>query len=449
MDKEIFRVQLFLPAQAASETEAVISKWKVRQGDDFSKGQVLAEVESAKSIFDFEAPCAGKAIALLHGDGATVSYDKPVMEIETTDSAMRSDIPPAAAQGAETMEIRTSTDKPRNLLDRISHIGKRSILEKVSILGVGAFVPERVVTNRELLKDFPDTTEDYIFGVTGIRERRWAKPEEKPSDLAYRAALEAIKDSGIDPKEIDGIIVSTTTPNVIMPATACILQDMLGLRGIPAFDLNAACSGWLYCITVAKGLIYADIAKNVLVVAVDMQSRLLDKSDKSTYFLFGDGAGATIVSGNKPGHTIRESILIADPKGIKMARREYPGYYLPESGDNVDPWVRVDGHALFRFATESFFKLVVDTIEKSQWHANEVRWVIPHQANGRILKAAAQKSGVPFERWYLNIDHVGNTSSASIPLALTEVKRGIQTGDKIIFCSVGAGITAAAISVEW
>jgi len=194
---------------------------------------------------------------------------------------------------------------------------------------------------------------------------------------------------------------------------------------------------------------YADIAKNVLVVAVDMQSRLLDKSDKSTYFLFGDGAGATIVSGNKPGHTIRESILIADPKGIKMARREYPGYYLPESGDNVDPWVRVDGHALFRFATESFFKLVVDTIEKSQWHANEVRWVIPHQANGRILKAAAQKSGVPFERWYLNIDHVGNTSSASIPLALTEVKRGIQTGDKIIFCSVGAGITAAAISVEW
>lgn len=445
----MFSAQLFLPAQAASETEAIITKWRIRPGEEFTKGQVLAEIESAKSVFDFEAPCAGKAIALHFPDGATVTYDKPILEIQTADAAMRNDIPPAAAQTGEVMEIPPSAEKPRNLLDRISHIGKRSILEKVSMLGVGGYVPERVVTNRELLKDFPDTTEDYIFGVTGIRERHWAKPEEKPSDLAYRAALDAIKDSGIDPKEIDGIVVSTTTPNVCMPATSCILQEMLGLRGVPAFDLNAACSGWLYSITVAKGLIYADIAKNVLVVAVDMQSRLLDKTDKSTYFLFGDGAGATIISGNKQGHAIRESILIADPKGIKMARREFPGFYVPAGSDTVDPWIRLDGHALFRFATESFSKLVVDTIAKSQWSANDVRWVIPHQANGRILKAAAQKSGVPFERWYLNLDHLGNTSSASIPLALLEVKRGIQAGDKVIFCSVGAGITAAAISIEW
>jgi len=154
----------------------------------------------------------------------------------------------------------------------------------VSILGVGGYLPERVVTNRELIRDIPDVTEEYIFGVTGIRERRWAKKDEKPSDLAYRASIEAIKDSGIPPNEIEAIVLATTTPDVVMPSTACILQNMLDMRGIPAFDINAACSGWLYGISIAKGLIFSDIAQNVLVVGVDMQSRLLDKKDKGTYF---------------------------------------------------------------------------------------------------------------------------------------------------------------------
>jgi 3-oxoacyl-[acyl-carrier-protein] synthase-3 len=334
-------------------------------------------------------------------------------------------------------------------METISHLGKRSLFEKVSIMGLGGYVPERIVKNAELIHDIPDITEEYIFGVTGIRERRWAAPEEKPSDMAYKAALSAIQNSGIPVKNIDGIIVTTTTPDVAMPSIACILQGMLGIRGALAFDLNAACSGWLYGLSVAKGLIFSEVAHHVLVVGVDMQCRLLDKIDKSTYFLFGDGAGAAIVSSNKNGHIMKEEILIADAKGLHMARRDYPGYLIPGKDAPVDPWVRLDGHAIFRFATESFASLITSTIEKSEWDPGEVRWVIPHQANGRILKAAAQKCGFPFERIFLNIDHVGNTSSASIPLALLEAQPSLHKSDKIILCSVGAGITAAAISLEW
>jgi 3-oxoacyl-[acyl-carrier-protein] synthase-3 len=291
-------------------------------------------------------------------------------------------------------------------------------------------------------------TEDYIFGVTGIRERHWAT-DEKPSDMALAAALQAIEKSKIQVQDIDAIVVATETPDVCMPSTACILQGKLGVRGIPAFDIHAACSGWLYAVSVAKGLVLSGIGRNILVVGADLQSQLIDKKDKGVYFLFGDGAGATVVSSSRKGHIIKEEILLADAKGLHMARREYPGYRMAQVDNSIDPWIRLDGHALFRFATESFSKVVRDATEKSGWKPEEVRWVVPHQANGRILRAAAQKSGVPFDRFYLNIDHVGNTSSASIPLALLEIEKGLQNGDKLVLCSVGAGITAAAISIEW
>jgi 3-oxoacyl-[acyl-carrier-protein] synthase-3 len=186
-----------------------------------------------------------------------------------------------------------------------------------------------------------------------------------------------------------------------------------------------------------------------LVAGVDMQSRVLDKSDKDTYFLFGDGAGATVLSGVEKGHVIKDEILSADPLGLNMARREYPGYEVPANSAAFDPWLRLDGKALFRFATESFSAMVRELMIRSKWTPQEVRWVVPHQANGRIIRAAAQKSGVPFERFYLNIDRVGNTSSASIPVALCEIQNGLQKKDKIIFCTVGAGITAAGLSLEW
>lgn len=440
MSNELFKTVLYLPSQAAAETEATITKWLVKEGDSFKKGQILAEIESAKSTFEFEAPCEGNVVKLLFAQGNSASFDSPVIEIETSDADLKDQIPTAGTKAPEMPAI-DMVIPSKNL--------STAAEKKISILGIGAYLPKRIVDNGELLVEHTDITEEYIVGVTGIKERRWAKKEEKPSDMAYQASLQAIEKSGLSPKDIGGIIVSTTTPDVVYPSTSCILQGKLGIRGVPCFDLTAACSGWLYGIIVAKGLITAGVTDNILVTSVELQSRVLDKKDRNTYFLFGDGAGATVVSASKSGHVILNEIMLADSGGLHMARREYPGYEIPENTTGIDPWIRLDGKALFRFATESFSKMVRELIIKSSWQPESVRWVVPHQANSRIIKAAAQKSGIPFEKFYLNIDRVGNTSSASIPIALSEVERGLQKNDKIIFCTVGAGITAAGLSIEW
>ena len=436
MDKNAFRLSLYLPAQGAAETEATIIEWCISEGDRFEKGQVLAQIDSAKSVFDFEAPCSGLLIRLLHLEGETVSYDEPVMEIETSDSSMKDWIPPAAT--AAEVSFPHAAITPRE-----------EISQTAVLLGVGSYLPERVVTNGELVENFPEITAEYVYQVTGIRERRWADDGEKPSDMAYAASLEAIRKAGIATKEIDALILSTTTPDVAMPSTACILQDRLSLGTIPAFDLNAACSGWLYGISMARGMILSGMAKNVLCVGVDVQSRLLDRSDHTTCFIFGDAAGAAIISAGDTGHRIRRVFLGADTRGLHMARRDEPGYVVANGYGNIDPWIRMDGQALFRFATESFAGIIRDAIAQTGWSPNETRWIIPHQANGRILKAAAKRAGIPFARFYLNVERVGNTSSASIPLAIIEVEETLEPGDKLILCSVGAGVTTAAVSVEW
>ena len=439
MDFTLFKMPLYLPAQGATETEATIIEWQVAEGDRFTKGQALVQVDSAKSVFDFEAPCAGLVIRRLHLEGETLSLSDPIMEIETGDPAMREWIPPAAA--TERLAARSEIAP---VAPATNHRG-----QPIVILGVGGYLPQRVVTNEELVGDFPEITAEYVYQVTGIRQRRWAGEDDKPSSMAYQAALEAIRRSGIAAKEIDAVIVATTTPDVAMPSTAAILQDRLNLQTIPAFDLNAACSGWLYAVSMAQGMILSGTAHNVLTVGVEMQSRLLDASDRSAYFLFGDGAGAAIISSAPTGHRIHQVVLGADTRGLHMARRSEPGYTIPNGHGPIDPWIRIDGHALFRFATESFTEIIRQAMAKSGWTPEETRWIIPHQANGRILKAAAKHSGVGFDRFFLNVDHVGNTSSASIPLALIEVEESLRPGDKLVLCSVGAGMTTAAISVEW
>jgi 3-oxoacyl-[acyl-carrier-protein] synthase-3 len=233
------------------------------------------------------------------------------------------------------------------------------------------------------------------------------------------------------------------------PSTACILQQRLGLRPVPSFDLNAACSGWLYALSMARAMICAGMARNVLAVGVDVQSQILDRADYTTCFLFGDGAGAAVVSAGSQGHKLRHTLIGADSSGLQLARREEPGYSVSNGNDNFDPWIRMDGQALFRFAAGAFATLIRDAAAASGWELDDVRWVVPHQANARILKAAAKRCGVPFDRVFVNVDRVGNTSSASIPVALTEMQDRIQTGDKLILCSVGAGITTGVVTIEW
>jgi 3-oxoacyl-[acyl-carrier-protein] synthase-3 len=439
MESALFKLPLYLPAQGATEIEATIIEWHVSEGDHFHKGDALVQVDSAKSVFDFEAPCDGLVLRRLHLEGETLPLTEPIVEIETDDPAMRDWIPPAAAGEHPPLPLESAAAR--------SALGGRT--ERIVLLGFGGYLPERVVTNAELVADFPEISAEYVYQVTGIRERRWAGENEKPSAMAYQAALEAIRRSGIAAKDIDAVIVATTTPDVAMPSTAAILQDRLNLQTVPAFDLNAACSGWLYAVSVAQGMILSGTAHNVLTVGVDMQSRLLDKADRSAYFLFGDGAGAAIISSGASGHRIHQAILGSDTRGLHMARREEPGYAVRNGHGNVDPWIRIDGHALFRFATESFTHIIRQAISRSGWSVEETDWIIPHQANGRILKAAAKRSGVSFDRFFLNVDHVGNTSSASIPLALLEVEGQLEPGDKLVLCSVGAGMTTAAVTVEW
>jgi len=432
-----FRMPLYLPAQGASETEATIIEWRVAEGDRFQRGQILAQVDSAKSVFDFEAPCSGLVIHIQRQEGETVSLMEAVLEIETSDPAMREWIPPAAGR-----------DEGLATLASAGPTGVREHRDQgVVIQGVGGYLPSRVVTNAELVKGFPELTDQYVYEVTGIRQRRWADDDERPSGMAFKASLEAIRNSGLDTRDIDAIIVATTTPDMAIPSTASILQQRLSLSTAPAFDLNAACSGWLYAVASARGMIVSGLARHVLTVGVEMQSRLLDASDRNAYFLFGDGAGAAIISGGATGHRIRHVQIGGDSRGIHMARRDAPGYLLPNG--HGDPWIRIDGHALFRFATESFSTLIRQAVAESGWKPEDTRWVIPHQANGRILKAAAKRSGIPYDRFFVNVENVGNTSSASIPLALTDVQRSLRPDDKLVLCSVGAGLTTAAISVEW
>lgn len=437
MDSDTFRLSLYLPAGGASETEATILEWYVAEGNEFKQGQRLAQIDSAKSVFDFESPCAGKVIRLLHISGETIPLTEPIMEIETADAKMKDWIPPVAA----AQELRSQT--------AVSATTPAAKEESVSILGLGGYLPERIVTNEELVRDFPEISEDYVVQVTGIHERRWAAADEKPSSMALKAALEAIRDAEIGVKDIDAIILATTTPDAAMPSTACILADQLGLSNVPAFDLNAACSGWLYTVGMARGMIASGLARTVLAVGVDMQSRLLEPSDRSARFLFGDGAGAGIISASGKGHRIRHITLGANTDGLPLARREQPGYQVLDGRSNFDPWIRLDGQSLFRYAVDSFARLIRETICQTGWPAEELPWIVPHQANGRILKAAAKRSGVPFERFFMNVHKVGNISSASIPVLLTEVEPTLKPNDKLVLCSVGAGLTTAAVSVEW
>ena len=441
MPSASFRILLPLPAQGAAESEATIVEWHVAPGDAFVKGQVLAQIDSAKSVFDFEAPCDGAVLQVFHEAGAVVSYDEAVVEIETTDPEMRDWIPPVGASGGvEESALQTETVAAPVPVSGVS---------ACSIIGLGAYLPSRVVTNAELVVGFPDITEEYVERVTGVLERHWVADGEKPSDLAYAASCEAIRNAGIEANEIDAIILATWTPDMATPSTACILQRRLGIGPVPSFDLNAACSGWLYGLSMARAMIVSGMARKVLVVGVDVQSQILDRSDHTTCFLFGDGAGAAIVSAGDGGHEVRHALIGADSSGLQLARREEPGYAVLNGTDGIDPWIRMDGQALFRFAAGAFASLIRDSAAASGWDLDDVRWVVPHQANARILKAAAKRCGVPFERVYVNVDHVGNTSSASIPVALTEMQDRLERGDKLILCSVGAGITTGVVTVEW
>lgn len=304
------------------------------------------------------------------------------------------------------------------------------------IIGTGSYLPARTVTNYDLEK-IVETSHDWIVSRSGISERHFAADDEKTSDLAMYASRRAIEAAGISPDEIDLIIVATTSPDHHFPSTACVLQDKLGIRnGSPAFDMQAVCGGFVYALNTADMYIRGGQAKTALVVGAEVLSRMLDWNDRTTCVLFGDGAGAVILrASEQPG--IVAAKLHADGRHREMLK--------------ADPKITMDGQSVFKFAVKVLSDVVDEVLEDNGLTGADIDWMVPHQANIRIIEATAKKLGLGMENVVVTVGAHGNTSAASIPLALdTAVRDGrIQVGQNIIIEAVGGGFTWGAVLIRW
>ena len=290
------------------------------------------------------------------------------------------------------------------------------------IIGTGSYLPEKILTNKDLEK-FVDTNDEWIVSRSGIKQRHFAADDEATSDLATKAAQIAIQNSGLNASDIDLVIVATTTPDMVFPSTACIVQSKLNISGCPAFDVQAVCSGFVYGLNIADLFIKSGQAKNVLLIGAEVYSRILDWNDRTTCVLFGDGAGAVVLSSSdSPG--ILQTSLHAD--GSLYKHLCVPGWV---KGGKVDgsPMVQMDGGIVFKFAVKVFEQTARELLTASGKTIEELDWFIPHQANIRIMESTAKKLNLPLERLVATVDHHGNTSAASIPLALDEAVRDGRT----------------------
>jgi 3-oxoacyl-[acyl-carrier-protein] synthase-3 len=304
------------------------------------------------------------------------------------------------------------------------------------IIGTGSYLPAKVLTNADLEK-IVDTTHDWIFTRSGIIERHVAAENEFTSDLALQASRKALEVAGIEANEIDLIIIATTTPDQPFPSTACILQDKLGIKnGGAAFDIQAVCGGFVYALNTADMYIRGGQAKIALVIGAEVMTRLLDWNDRTTCVLFGDGAGAVILRASKePG--IVESKLHADGSHREMLKS--------------DPLIYMDGKAVFKFAVKVLSEVVEELLEDQKMTGADIHWLVPHQANIRIIEATAKKLGMGMDKVVVTVATQGNTSAASIPLALdTAVRDGrIKPGQNILLEAVGGGFTWGAVLIKW
>jgi 3-oxoacyl-[acyl-carrier-protein] synthase-3 len=314
------------------------------------------------------------------------------------------------------------------------------------IVGTGSYLPQKVLTNRDL-ELAVDTTDEWIYTRTGIRQRHIAADGEKTSDLALEASRNALRAAGIAAGDLDLIVMATTTPDMVFPSTACLLQAKLGARNCPAFDVQAVCSGFVYGLSTADSFMRTGRYRNALVVGAEIYSRILDWSDRSTCVLFGDGAGAVVLRGDStPG--ILSSHLHAD--GAYANLLTVPGTV---AGGKVSgrPLLQMDGGGVFKFAVKAMDDLVEETLAANGMQKSDIDWLVPHQANIRIIQASAKKLGLSMEKVVVTVDRHANTSAASIPLALDEAVRDgrIRAGQHVLLEAVGGGFTWGAALVKW
>jgi 3-oxoacyl-[acyl-carrier-protein] synthase-3 len=314
----------------------------------------------------------------------------------------------------------------------------------VSITGLGCYAPDRVVTNDELA-GLVETSDEWIRDRTGIRERRIAAPEQAMSDLSLPAARAALDQAGVDPSELDLIVVATVTPDMAFPATAALVADRLGASNAAAFDLSAGCTGFMYAIVQAHAAVAAGVAHKALVVGGDILSRILDWSDRSTLVLFGDGAGAVVIERTATGGFLGFDLGADGAGGPELM---YPG-----SGSRVGPrrFLEMNGREVYKFATRVMISSAEALLAECGKTVADVDVYVPHQANVRIINHAVQKLGFPMEKVVVNVDRYGNTSSGSIPLALADaVSDGrLEPGKLVLMTGMGAGLTWGSALIEW
>jgi 3-oxoacyl-[acyl-carrier-protein] synthase-3 len=327
---------------------------------------------------------------------------------------------------------------------------------KAAILGIGMSVPDRVMTNADLEK-MVDTSDEWITTRTGISERRIAAPSEATSDLASAAAQAALSDAGITALDVDALIVATITPDMPFPATACIVQDRIGASNAAAFDISAGCSGFIYALSLAKAYIESSTYSTILVVGAEVLSRFVDWTDRSTCVLFGDGAGAVVIGAvgeGAPGSRILGVSLGSDGSGARLLHVPAGGSVMPASEETLRNrlhFMSMCGNQVYKFATRIIGDAALDALRMCGLSKEDIDCFIPHQANMRIIDAAARKLDLPIEKVFVNLDRYGNTSAASVPIALYEAReRGfVKAGDVVVLVGFGAGLTWGGAVVRW
>lgn len=328
-------------------------------------------------------------------------------------------------------------------------------IQMARISAVGTFVPPRIMTNDDLAK-IVDTTDEWIVTRTGIRQRHIVDEGVAASDIGAKAAAAALSKAGVKPTEVDLIIAATITPDMMLPATACLIQHKIGAKGAWGFDLNAACSGFLFALQSAVQFVSTGVHKNVLVVGTDIMSTIIDYQDRTTCIIFGDGAGAVLVQQSPSpgeGHFI-DFLHEVDGSGAEFLNLPGGGSKYPASHETVDKrmhFVRQDGKAVFKFATLKMSEICLRLLERNGLTGKDIDVFIPHQANKRIIEAAAERIGAPPDRVIINIDEFGNTTAGTLPIAMQSAlkQKRLKKGDLVLLATMGAGFTAGAALMRW
>tara|TARA_B100000809_G_scaffold137149_1_gene134609 strand:+ start:185 stop:1183 length:999 start_codon:yes stop_codon:yes gene_type:complete len=323
---------------------------------------------------------------------------------------------------------------------------------RAAITGVGGYVPEHVLTNQEL-EQIVDTNDEWITSRTGIKERRILKGEGLgTSHMAEKAVLELLSKTNTDPEDIDLILVATVTPDFVFPATANILADMVGAKNAFGYDISAACSGFLYALSTGTSFIESGKYKKIIVVGADKMSAITNYEDRATCIIFGDGAGAVLLEPSEDENGIIDSILKSDGSGLPYLHMKAGGSRRPashESIDNKEHYLYQEGSPVFKFAVTNMADVSAEIIEKNNLTGDDVDYLVPHQANKRIIDATARRSGISEDKVLINIQKFGNTTAGTIPLVLWDFEKKFKKGDNLILAAFGGGFTWGSIYLKW